>query len=428
VTVEDRVRAATQAIAETVHDVRPLSLPSAPPPRVRGRHRWRHWAAPLTAAAAVAAIGIGLAIVQHVPNGQGVPPSRPAVSAGVPAYYVAIDAPTGKTSNWAVVGDTHTGARLATISPPAHDTFSGVTSAANDLTFVLGVAPLLAGDPFPPAGKEGSRSWYLLRIAPGTDHPARLTRLPIPATSADASVLGMALSPNGSELAVASQQVDPGWGPDLLRTYSVATGALLRTWTGPRVNSMSLVAGTGLDADPNAALSWTANGRTLAFGYGAGVRMLDVTRPGRNLIADSRLVFAAAQPGGIQAPSKPDCADLVVTSDGKTVVCAAVTLAARSGAVSKGTTSAWNGLEFLEYSTTTGKLTRTLYRYRANYSATSSYFFCVLWASASGDTLVGCLNIPHHPLVGVFTQGKFTRLSFPLPGGVPIPLPTGIAW
>lgn len=260
-------------------------------------------------------------------------------------------------------------------------------------------------------GKEGSQSWYLLRIAPGTDHPARLTRLPVPATPADAVVYGMALSPDGSELAVASQQLDPATGPDQLRIYSVDTGALLRTWSGPD---------TGLNTD---ALSWTADGRTLPFGYGAGVRMLDVTRPGRDLIADSRLAFAQ----GPQDQPQHLCVDLVVTPGGKTVVCSAITFAVRSRAAPKGTL-AWNGVEFLEYSTATGKLTHTLYRYQANYSDASADFNAVLWSSASGDTLVVCLNIPHHPLVGIVTQGTFTRLSFPLPGGIPIPLRIGIAW
>jgi hypothetical protein len=38
-----------------------------------------------------------------------------------------------------VVADMRTGKRLATISPPAHDAFGGVTAAADDRTFVLDV-------------------------------------------------------------------------------------------------------------------------------------------------------------------------------------------------------------------------------------------------------------------------------------------------
>jgi hypothetical protein len=413
-TLEDRVCAAMRAVAGTVDDVRPLSLPPAPQPRGRERHRWQRrwqhgwqqWAAPLTAAAVVVAIGIALAIVHIVPNGRSVTPPRLAVSAYVPAYYVAIAAAARQTSpDRAVVGDTRTGARLATISPPSHDTFSGVTGAADDRTFVLGVMAPLRGGLYP-VGKEGSQSWYLLHITPGTVPLARLTRLPIPATPADAWVYGMALSPDGTKLAVALQQFDASSHPDLLRIYSVATGALLRTWSGP-------VPGTGLATEDYVAMSWTADGRMLAFGYGAGVRLLYVTRPGRGLLADSRLVFSPAH----------ICHALAVTPDGKTVICSAITIEVWTA---KRTPTAWN--EFLEYSTATGKLTHTLYGYEANYLTSAGDFDCVLWASAPGDILIGCLNAPHHPLVGLLTQGRFTPLSFRLPGGAPILLPTGIAW
>ena len=55
------------------------------------------------------------------------------------------------------------------------------------------------------------------------------------------------------------------WGPApgamTLQIYSVATGKLLRAWTGPTPNPQSSgvqTFGEGLYLDPNTTLSWTA--------------------------------------------------------------------------------------------------------------------------------------------------------------------------
>ena len=89
---------------------------------------------------------------------------------------------------------------------------------------------------------------------------------------------------------------------------------------------------------------------------------------------------------------------------------------------------AWNEQGFLEYSTTTGKV-RTLYS-----DATSCYLGnqtgTVLWASTSGDTVVGYLafgggypNLTTVLRFGIFREHAFTPL--------PVPSATGqgtIAW
>lgn len=397
-TLEDRVRSATRAIAGEVHGVRPLVLPDIQP-TTRTRHRRRRWMAPVTAAAAVIAIAVTLVIVRDVQNSQPVPLSHAAFPA-IPVYYVALNnAPSQKSPDQVVVGDTFTGARLATVSPPAHSTFVGMAGAEDDRTFVLGAQPF----PFSPRwwGEE-PRTWYLLRIAPGTDHPARLARLPIPATPFGLEVAGMALSPDGSKFAVALEpNTTMSLGPELLRIYSVATGALLRTWTGPPSN---LTWDAYLGRDNNTTLSWLADGHTVAFDYGdggrAGVRMLDTSRPGHDLIADSRPTAWSMASGDGSRP--------VVTSDGKMVVC----VTEGSGA-------------FAEYSTATGNLTRTLYQAGGGTGE-------VMWVSSSGDALIGYLNPSGSQddrsgsVVGVITQSGFRPLSFPLASGVP--LPDGVAW
>jgi WD40 repeat protein len=357
--------------------------------------------APAIAAAAVIAIAVTLVAVRNARNAQPSVPPSPATIPGVPKYYVALNAVPNQRQ--IVVGNTFTGARLATISPPPHSAFVAVTGAADDRTFVVGAKSF----PFSATRPDAEpRTWYLLRIAPGTDHPARLTRLRIPATPSGLYVAGLALSPDGSKFAVAVQpNTTFSSGPETLRIYSVATGALLGTWTGPTSDIIwdgPLAAGK----DDNIYLSWLADGHTVAFDYGdparsGAVRILDTSRPGHDLIADSRPIAGSS--------AFRNCSEPVVTSDGKTLAC-----------------YAGGSAGFSEYSMATGKLTSTLYQPRRR------LYGSVMWASSSGDTLIGYLTsalLPGDPkgaMVGVVTQGKFTRLSFPLTGGAPVP--NGIAW
>lgn len=409
-TMEERVRSATRYVAGEVHDVRPLVLPEAQP-TTRSRRPRRAWMVPVTAAMAVIAIAVTLVAVREARNGQPVSP-LPAGSAAIPPYYVALNnAASQKSPDQVVVGDTFTGARLATVAPPAHSSFVGMTGATDDRTFVLGAQPF----PFSPSSwGEEPRTWYLLRIAPGTDQPARLTRLPIPPTPFGLEVAGMALSPDGSEFAVV---LEPNTtmttsGSEALRIYSVATGALLRTWTGPPSN---VTWGAYLGRDNNTTLFWLADGHTVVFDYGAGGRVLDTSRSGHDLITDSRPT-AWSMPSG-------NCSRPVVTSDGTTVACAA----AIGSQVLGGATGGNCSTAFTEYSTATGKPVRTL-----SQGATCGTDSEVLWISSSGNALIGYLNRPgakpgqSSPAVGVITQGTFRPLSFPLAGGSP--LPNGVAW
>ena len=112
------VRAATRAYGETVTEVRPLDLTAAAKPgeryvRLRRRRRLAAWMAPVAAAAAVIALAISLVTLRTTP-------SRPApASGGVPRYYAAlIPQPPQGFQNKLAVGDTFTGARLATLTPP----------------------------------------------------------------------------------------------------------------------------------------------------------------------------------------------------------------------------------------------------------------------------------------------------------------------
>jgi hypothetical protein len=140
------------------------------------------------------------------------------------------------------------------------------------------------------SNQPNSVAFYLLRVSPGAPQQAQPTRIPI--TLANTNILGAAVSPDGQTLAVLSQPVvnfDPGRTSSksilqTLRTYSLATAQVLRTWTA-----------TGLNADGQSGLTWLDEGHTLGFAALAltgavghwDIRTLNTTSPGTNLTADS---------------------------------------------------------------------------------------------------------------------------------------------
>jgi hypothetical protein len=436
--VERTVIEATRAYGDTVREIRPLDLaPGGAGQRLRRRtpraRRWKTWMGPAAAAAALVALAISLVIVRDIPNGRRVPPAQASSPVPTPRYYVALDNPQNQNSpDPVVVGDMRTGKRLATIDPPAQHTFGGVTAAADDRTFVLDVRDFPWSNTY---AQVTPRSWYLLRIDPGGAQPARLTKLPVPPTPDGAQVDGIALSPDGSKLAVMFQPdaMGPAPGPVTLRIYSVATGKVLHTWTGPTPNPRGLgvlTFGVYLYVDNNTTLSWIDGGRDLAFSYGpqivndTTVRILNPDVPGRALLADSRVVLD-------QTPaSQPDCGSLLVTADGRTIECGASALGGGRGNSGCTGTGAQHQPGFYEFSAVTGKLTGVVYRYTGTcYSGNAE----VLWASPAGGTLIGALSVARqagHKLelsteFGVFSHGKFERLSFPL---TVLPVVGAIAW
>ncbi len=412
--VEDRVRTATRARAGLVRDIRPLDLPAAKPlrllraPRARG---WSTWMAPVTAAAVVVALAITTVALRAVWNEPSVPPAASAVSGtGVtsaaavpPNYYAALDDPSGTAFNDqktahvvdVVVGDTSTGQRIATVTPPKGQTFAGVTAAANDRAFVVAAeSSSVRANAF---SKAPVAAWYLLRIAPGRTKAALLTKLSIPAQPAGTAISGIALSPDGSELAVMVQggvwsvnnTLSGTAGPLTLSVYSVSTGKALRTWT-QQTNSSP--AGYGWDWGlrySDSSITWLADGQTIAFADGkyAGenapplggtfsdvkIRTINLASPGGDLLADSKVVFSSKNPW---------CDTLQLTADGKTVVCGEYSEYSEGGYKKS---SAYDP-EILEYSVATGE-SRLVYRLKGVVCTLG--VASVLWMSADGSTLIG---------------------------------------
>ncbi len=442
--VEDLVRAATRAQASALREVRPLRLPPAPgaaPARrpARGR-RWRGWLAPVTAAIAVIAVAVSLVIVRDMSNGPVVPPAAAGSAASVPPYYVMLTQQSGQyppTSLAAirhdlVVGNSRTGKQLATLAPPKGSTFFGVTAAADDRTFVVDTLPV--GKVY---NSTAARTWYLLKLVPGTATPARLTRLAIPQL---ANVTAIALSGSGAELAVATGGGGGALGfvglsggtfppslPGVLRLYSVSTGKLLRTWStsdqsvfgaGPGIISENTTELTWVDDDHAIAFytMWTTpkpSNKTSKYFNHQTVRELNVTASGGQLLADSRVTWSLTKPN--QPLSQPDSCNfpdgVLVAADGKSIVCDSITFPA--GPYHQG--QHWT-VRWLTYSTTGPTVARVLETVTVPVSlpgalaltaepiSAPSPAIIAIWFQFAGDHPAEYLH------VGLISQGRLREL------------------
>jgi hypothetical protein len=399
VTIEDRLRATTEAVTEAMYPVRPLDLrPSAARyRRPRRRVRWSGWLIPVAAAMAVIAVAATLVAVRSLSAAGPASPPAPVspLSSGLPRYYVAagLMGGNGTPTQNAVLADATTGKQLAIFSPPKNMFFLYIAAAADDATFVLVATPL-----GPRRAGQPAEIWYVLRLSPGAPQRAKLTRLPIAALATDTGVSGLAVSPDGRTLAalifinhVGANKVDTD---DLMvRTYSLATGQALRTWSDPARALSSTGPGTF-------NLSWLQDGRTLAFTAATRtapveIRFLNTTSPGADLAADSRPVFYPPAASGA-------CGSLLLTADGKVAVCG-------GGYVAGPIPCAKGKMDVTAYSVATGKLERVLYWYRGG--CRPDGFVQVIWAG-SGQAAVGAVFVgsAKDNRIGLMTPGKFTPL------------------
>jgi len=411
----DQVRAATRSAAAviTADTVPPLQLDESPGgSRPRPGHRSRAvWVAPLAAAAAIIIVAGGALTVRSLLAKPASPrPSAPgAVTRGAPAgsyaavppYYVAV-----ANSSLTVVRATWTGATLARIT--TRTPVVGVAGAADGRTFVLDEQRSIIGSSVTWVGRP---AFYLLRLtASGTEES--LTRLAVPASPKGTVVSGLALSPDGSKLAV---DVDSDSWPQAglmeIMTYTLATGAF-RSWTTSGVTNADAPFGfTGSGVDGAQSISWTS-GSTLAFGVqsttSVSVRLLDTTAGGANLIADSRLAVTERSfrdlGRSLKNASPPyyfvSCiTDAMISMDGSAIVCG------YSTSVGKTTT-----MGFAEYSTRTGTMKHVVGR--VHFEGHAPIGISLYWVNSTGKIAIGTSETAGGGRVGVMNGDKFT----PLPG------------
>ena len=460
---EDLIRSTTRAIASTVREVPPLRLepaaggprsPASAPRRPRRGHwrNWWSWGAPLTAAAVVVALAIALVVMKDIPNEGGVPSKATTSTAGpggAPRYYVALEA-AGKAlakedgvQYGIVVGDSLTGKTLATFAPPSNTTFQSVTAAADDRTFVVFAVTSSTGS-FLPGMKKGvpvaqsiatlTGSWYELRLAPGTAHPASLTRLPINpwswpdsstyANPAPGQIIATALSQSGQELAVAdypdspaAKNHTPNWHE--VKVFSVATGRLLHDWAEDNATTrMETVVATTMATVPvgTPSLTWIDNDRAVAFATSydtdstvlGTIRRLDVSGPpSGNLMTDSTVIWSGTVPwnqsrGCFQVDDWPP----LISADGTTINCMTWDMPAET----------LGHVDFDTYPLVAGRQPTLDYRGTIlPENQTGGLDANVLWVSPSADTLIVYWGGPGlKPSTGahfgVISHGKFTPL------------------
>jgi hypothetical protein len=160
----------------------------------------------------------------------------------------------------------------------------------------------------------------------------------LPATFVPAGwyVGAMALSPDGGSLAagIGNDHVVPD---STLNVFDLATGAV-RKWSARLCPSLCTESGgdMGFGTVSSDALSWTADGKHLAFLWidrvtgepGGAVRLLDTTAPGTDLLADSRRL--SGWPGWTNHDD-PLWRGALVTPDGQTVIILEEVTAGRVG-------------------------------------------------------------------------------------------------
>jgi hypothetical protein len=411
------------------------------------------WLAPVIAAVAVVATALALVFVGDVPGARPAAAqaqaASPALAAtGIPPYYLTFDQPLGdeKKPVGLLLGATLSGKTLATLPPPRGLSFVGITGAGDDRTFVAdaGRGPSAAIDAL-----TQSRSWYRVRVT-GAGARVRLTtaRLPVPAIPARTCIEGIALSPDGTKLAVATEPAKltpPCYPiprpkvPEVLRVYSVATGKTLRSWSAGQLAVIQSRSPGGGDAHDtfawvgNHALAYEASVPTGPHESAYGVLVLQLSHPDGPILASSRLAVTLAHisdQGPPTAPARPPFAcgpglpggPTVVSGDGTSFVCAGS--GASTATLPDASTAkmprlwcardlpAWNTVAFAGYSLTTGKSTGYLDGYR---TGCPNVYGTPLWANNTGSVAIGYIGRGIvTPQFGVFSHGTFRPLPIPM--------------
>jgi hypothetical protein len=313
------------------------ALEATPGPPVR-RGKWPGLLVPMAAAAAVAGVVAASLVISAAFRGHALPPGagpaaqshpspaplrpaalRPAALRQVPRYFAALTQ-TGPVQlmggEAAVVRSTVTGHVLATVTPPRpYRIFTWVSAAADDRTFVLAAQrywPIASGQAGLPAQNRDittSTAFFKLAFDPAT-HTAKLARLAVPETISSGQLAGMAVSPDGTRLAL-----DLRRSPQSIQVVTLATGAI-RSWAWQGGGWIGNFKPSGQ------VLSWTADGRTLEFQqWGTGhprpiyVRLLDTTAPGTSLASSKTvLTFPDANALGANTLLTPDGTKIVTAT------------------------------------------------------------------------------------------------------------------
>ena len=384
--IEDLLRDELKRVADTAQpgQLRPLRSPAP-------GSRWRLWLLPVSAAAAVVAIVTVAALLAGAPARYQL--SAAPAHAAMPRYYViAVRAGTGLE---AVVRDSASGFVTGTIPLPdtAADWGVSVTASAAERTFVI--AAVLNTSTLP--GTDWTE-FFRLSVSPA-GRPGDVAKLNV---STDAMPLaGMALSSDGTRLALSFEHEGIIAGTQtygVVQVIDLATGKT-RTWTGR--SSQGYWAGTPSWGTGDSTLTlpwWHITSSTTGAATITGVRQLDTSASGGNLL-ESQLIGFPAAVGGIQSA--------VIASSGREIIAAACHDTSPPGH-SQGRVTA----RIVELSAADGRLLRVLRTQTARYTSLGEQDYldggcAVLSVDSSGQ----------HALVQDFQLGRIDNGVFTaLPG------------
>lgn len=372
--VEDRLRSELRQIAHGIdhESVRPLrtAVPARRPGLVR-------WLAPVTAAAAVVAVIAGVTLARSP-----APRHSLAASTGMPPYYVTVDQGPGDDADVAVAtvhasatGNTLSSVRLPTARnvPTGQLFFRSISAAADDRTFLI----------------QQVRQLLVLHVS-ADGQSARLRELPVslPPTAS------VALSPDGSTAAIETMSSckttafgatydAPGCTSTEIRLVSLDTGATTRTWSTAALTAQS----TWISWTQGSQILFLWPGSGTASSQPGGLRLLDISTPGSNLLA------AQVLPAQVDHQPPFPVPYAFITPDGSTVIYS--TTSSDGSVVGMQAASARTG--------------RPLYVLGQHTEANATADCTVLSLGPTGlQALVKCAN--RSVFLGRVDDGRFTRL------------------
>jgi hypothetical protein len=365
---------------------------------------------PLAAAAAViSVVGASVALTRHHDVPSAGPASQPA-RVSLPRVAMMLVAPVHGPGAGVImhleVRETMTGRRLASIRPPRPDsTFCDLSGSASGRMFVAVVCSVRTRL-VPKASMTVTPLQYLGVRLSRTGQVIGQRALPIPVRPDFGSV---AVSPDGSKMAVAV--ADPAGRDPAIELFGTASGQLLHRWVWRGTAGISDRSYSG------ALLSWTADGRTLAFPLTTGhrsvqTRLLDTTAPGSSLQQASRVAVNFGHvPVQVNEVGTLGNSDTLITPDGRLIVSGTNPASDRPGTT---------GLAIAEFPARAGapagaaRPVRTLDPITAGGQLV--LYREVLWSSTDGSVLIatGFHRLDGNSVIGVVTKSGFR----PLPGSM----------